>query len=337
MSSLLPVLEKSWYFNVNQFLYSQPGTQLNAQQLLWTIKQSFLSSPENPWQVVGSSNSVVGALDGVDRWIATTNLVWGNDGAAHSWIVLHQPALGGAAQLLFECTFAANGDFSGIRCMFSPTLGFTGGSNTTRPTAADEQGIMSGSGSATGGILPNNGNNIKVHFMQSSDGKCTRLFVTFGRNTLITAVFDTISGLLIPWNAPIVYMFISATNLSLLAMSDVNAPIFGMRVNGTPARGVLSVQGFGNVIATNYFTLQNEVTNRWAMYPLGIANNNTLNIRGSIGRFTDLWAGPWFDGTQLISKRTGDTYPADGSNQLAQFGPLLVPWGGNESPMTGKL
>lgn len=338
MTSLLPVLEKSWQYNVNQFLYAARGTQLNAQQVLWTIKQSFIAPAVSPWLVVGSSNSVAGGMDGVDRWTDSTKLVWGNDGAAHSWIVLRQPGLGTAAQVLFDCTFAANGDFSGIRSMFSAGLGFTGGSNTTRPTAVDEQGIIGASGGSTGGILANSGNNYKVHYMQSSDGQSTRLIVTAGRTTVLFAIFDRLKDVAVSVPSPLVFG-IAATNPSLdyLTNRSTNGEPFAARLNGVSARGAFTVEGFSGNNVPGILTLQNELSLRWAMHPIGFSVPNTLAARGRHGRVADLWFGPWYDPTTLNSKRTGDMYPAGGSRKFAQFGPLLFPWGGNDSPMTGKL
>lgn len=77
----------------------------------------------------GSSNSVAGAMDGVNRWAAIGNIVWAAAGVAHSWIVL---SWANGKQLLIACsTGAGNPHLINID---RGTAAFTAGSATADPT-----------------------------------------------------------------------------------------------------------------------------------------------------------------------------------------------------------
>ncbi len=75
--------------------------------------------------------------DHVDRITADGNIVGATPGVAHSWWV--DSVLGGT---LGQICFDRDGTFEGSGSLFwSPSVGFTGGSTTARPTASDEREI----------------------------------------------------------------------------------------------------------------------------------------------------------------------------------------------------
>lgn len=108
----MPSVTRTWYDkrNVN---FPDVTTNENAcKSLYWVMKQLLkggatatgdIAVPGRPagiWTVYGSSDGVTAAMDGVDRWGDTfdaTKLVFNfvtNNTTPHSWIILHNSALG---------------------------------------------------------------------------------------------------------------------------------------------------------------------------------------------------------------------------------------------------
>jgi len=121
-----------------------------------------------------SDSVAAGTLnDGVNRWDADGDLVWAAPGVAHSWAVLKLPAgmvTGGVGRLLIDLddATAANARAS----VFLSFAGFTGGTITNRPTAADEFEITS-----TAAWVSSANGDRSWHIQHSADGAALRMFV----------------------------------------------------------------------------------------------------------------------------------------------------------------
>lgn len=298
----LPTLSKTWQFNVNNQNAAQGSVILCNRRLLMSLKNALIGFGSSPWVVRGSSNSVAGAMDSVDRWVTDSNLIWANDGVAHAWIVLRQTGLATNAELLISCNQAAvNGNQATIT--FSPSAGFTGGSNTTNPTATDAFACIANTnfGAVTADIA------IRWSVMQSTDGQCTRILVYQAGSPLMFYVFDKATNVGSGWTNPVVVATQPNTSPALLVMSSRVSPT----LIATISMGAETVQGA---------TVANELSGDWPMIPIGLSSA-TVGARGRHGSLFDIWQAS----NSLV---TGDTYPGDGSAQFAQFGTIILPWNG---------
>ena len=164
----LPVLAKTWQFQVNGTLPMLPGSKALIQNtaLVFAIKNGLVGFGTAPWVVRYSCNSVTAgtAGDGVDRWATVANLVWNNAGAAHSWMVLRQTGIHSTYEILLSLEPLSSTNL----IVAQSDVGFTGGTTTARPTATDE--YILGTANMTPSILTT----IRTHFMQSTDGAKSR-------------------------------------------------------------------------------------------------------------------------------------------------------------------
>lgn len=136
-------LSRPWYTdaNIDLSVVANTTTAANASKsTIWAIKEvlkgtsiATTSPPTSRWTIEGSSDSVTGLMDGNDRWVTFANVIRGNVGVAHSWIVLKSPNALGPIYMLIDYTEGADG---AVNILFSTTP-FTGGtfSNTTAPTS----------------------------------------------------------------------------------------------------------------------------------------------------------------------------------------------------------
>lgn len=318
----LPTLAKSWQFDVNA-VRPAPDTNLaNYQNILFGIKTS-LKAFSSGWTVVGSSNSVAAALDGVDRWTLPTNLVWHNAGVAHSWIVLKQTGLAANFQLLIDCDSngAGAGAASNLRLVVSYSAGFTGGSTTTRPTATDEHQIQVGAW-CTGSGIPFHS---AVHVMQSTDGQSTRVVVCRSNFVSTFWAFERVSSPSAGWAVPVVSLIRGAPNTTSDAPTYA---VFNDAANGFFRHGSTNYTGYvtsegsiTSMLGEQLNLYPNDIDGFWPFFPMGFASTTT-GARGRHGAFTDMY---WGVQDVLV---TGTTFPASGTKQWVQFAHFVLPWNG---------
>lgn len=326
----IPTLDKTWQFNVNQVV--PQGTGGNTwRRMMRLIKNSLIGFGSSPWTVRGSSNSVSGAMDTTDRWSADTDLVWSSaGGVAHSWIVLRQTGIATNYELLIDLT-AASSFTNSCQRYISPSAGFTGGSNTTRPTATDE--IQLPASSQSFGPTSADGTFI-IHAMQSTDGQCTYVFLMTLNYVCAILMFFKPKNPVSGWTNPSAGMWETENIYNSSTANDcADASIFQSTTPSLRGRGVstmdifLTTEGYNGQTLSTYFTTPNDFNGQYPMLPVGVASVTTSN-RGRHGQVFDLWAGnfsPIF---------TGYTYPSDTSRQFCQFGIFIVPWNGS-IPVTG--
>lgn len=89
---------------------------------VWTVKYS----------CDGTTAGVAG--DGIDRWASIANVIFANNGVAHSWFVLENTTLG--YQVCIDCNNAAATNVGFVAAEIATP--FTGGTTLTRPTATNE-------------------------------------------------------------------------------------------------------------------------------------------------------------------------------------------------------
>lgn len=167
-------LEKVWQSAYNDLLITDVSNTDRARRQVWYY-YDFLnrSSLTGAWTVVGSSDSVTGGMDGVDRWTHTftpSKFVWNNNGSAHSWMCLRSPNALGPIYLLIAYDRAGYWE----QCSFylSYTLP-TGGSNINNPT------IASPSHSFVNVANDANTANFRMHGVLAADGS---FFISMGRD-----------------------------------------------------------------------------------------------------------------------------------------------------------
>lgn len=325
----LPTLEKSWQFDVNQFV-TGAGRETHHREVLFAVKESLINFALSPWTVAGSNDTVTAGMDAVDRWLdPDTDIKFSVSDSggtkSRSWIVL-QNVEGG--QLLIDCRRNDNPGGSGnsardIYIQWSPTGGYTGGSTTTHPTATDNRTLCSNAWLAD----INGAATFKVHVLGTTDGATT--IVLFTRNSLCTArwifttVIDEASAI---WTLPYI-----ADASHAATSTETRAPSYSELFDAETFQGVLTPGGiqFNASLSTwasvndgigQRLLVPNDFTGENPFLPIGVVST-TVGARARLGRIPDLW----FGNAAVV---TGTPFPADNTYQFAQFGDLIVPWNG---------
>lgn len=345
----IPALSKTWQFNVNQAVAAQATFKIQAQTLMLLLKNTLKGFALNPWVVKGSCNSIAAGMDGVDRWAAIGDLQWLTPGNPHSWIVLRNPVTGW--ELCIDLDWTGANVENTISQMVSPAAGFTGGTTTARPTATDETFIGNATLANTrDGWGPSGVSAYKLHVWHSSDGECTRW--TFWQNNICNGLgmlervknpymegADPDDGWVNPslwlWWGRNAFGAPGAVDFGNFFVSSGN--LLWHYVRGKFCRSTPGTEGGSNGLLPSLLTVANEISTEWHLFPVGfwIPQDDSLAVqvdnsrrRGFAGEFYDLWC------SQTTTIANLDTYPDDGSNQLAVLGNCLTfPWNGT-APLT---
>lgn len=312
----LPTLVKTWIGSYNNQVVAQGTTIDTNRALLVAIKNAMLGMAAAAWTCVYSCDSATAgtAGDGVDRWSSGASLVWAAAGSAHSWIVLKQSAVGSNFQVCISCENAGG---TTLTIAVSKSAGFSGGSATSRPTATDEQVVISAA--TFGGV----GTNVSARWtvQQSNDGQCTR--VLLANNGVASGMWsfevpqNPVSGWITPYLAGVV------TTLTVGNLCATTSTPLSFRHSTT--NGTMFMQTEGNTSGIgpadgNYGNAANQIDSSWPMWPIGVASK-TSGVTGRHGSVFDMWLAS-------TSRNSGDRYPAAGSGLFAQFGSIIVPWNG---------
>jgi hypothetical protein len=319
----LPAITKTWQFNVNQRLIGRSTQAEFTQRYMLAIKQSMVSFLLSPWTIKGSSNSVTAGMDGVDRWLTFSDLIWNGAASARSWITLRQPGLG-PSELTIDLVSAGFGDQT-CRFIFSPGGNFAGGTTTARPIAADE--VVAGLDVNFGGAGLNSGPNI-LHVAQSTDGQCTRIFTYRQGAAVFMMCIEQLAEPVTNFAQPYVVMRPQFNQINNAGIAGVDSTYGRYAPVGTII-GRVSAFGTRNRQLIQQLSYM-ESANCWPFSPMGFYVTATVGARGRHGLFQDMWLAP--SGEVIVAaKQDGDTYPDD-TNLYAQLGPIIMPWGGNSAP-----
>lgn len=321
----LPTLVKSWQFQVNQTVPSQGSGLATERRVIRIVKDVLKAFASNPWSVRGSSNGVAAAMDSTDRWASDADIVKAASGTAHSWIVLRQTGIATNFELCIDMNSASQ---TAASFVVSPSVGFSGGSTTARPTAADEIVLINASA-----WIDANDVQHQIHAMQSTDGQCTRLQIwRGGTNQCTFMLFDRPQNPPAGWTNPSVSFVIPATSgyagayTNLISVvngrgrGSATFNIFMTGENNTNAQGSFNLcasdptQGMGSV--------PNDFDGQWPFYPVGIGSVSA-NHRGRHGTLFDLWWRP-------IAVNDADSFPNNAATrQFMALGNLIFPWVGD--------
>ncbi len=300
---------KTWQFDLNNALSAPGSNELTIDGLWLAIKNALLGFASNPWTVVASSDASSTASS--DLWSGASKL--NHSSGAHSWIVLKQTGMAaGNFQLCIDLNSSTA--YSGS-IYISHDAGFTGGTTSARPTATDEQAVVS----STTLINIATDSATRWSVMQTDDGTSTRIIVAAAGTIRLLAAFETPINAVAAWNDPAVVLWLASTVTNHELFTSFS---WKGRINGTNANLVTLAEGANAGIGPNdsvWGNIPNEVSGEWPQWPLGLACN-TVGVRGRHAALADLWSG-----TFAVS--TGDTYPVSASDFI-QVSYLILPWDG---------
>jgi len=327
----LPTLEVGPWHHSSNIATGGVDRLQDHQETLLAVKNAMIGGTgcPNPWTVAGSGDGTTGAMDATDRWSVIGDLVWGVGAAppaavSHGWMVLQDVT---GAQILLSCRTLSvwyTGRFMVIS--YSPTGGYTGGSGTLDPTAADEieMSAYNTAWLATQTVAAV----YKTHVMQSNDGNHTWIFFCWNNfctsRWFLSKALDPVTG----WTAPHI-----ANMPNTVLGSETYGPTYTQlyssqtytrgrsSAGGSALNFYLTSEGLVNEAIGEFFSVANEISGEHALTPMGLACNN-IGFRGRHGRIPDIW----YTTDELP---TGTTFPSDTSRQFAKFGDVVVPWDGS--------
>lgn len=325
----LPVLARTWQFQVNTNT-GAPGTPLGCNQaLLYTLKEALrgngawtdsaggaVASASN-WSVSYSCDSVnVGSPgDGVDYWAAPGNLIWNGGALGRSWIVLRQPGIAAGFEL---CIFLNSGSPQVATVVVSPGAGFTGGTTTTRPIAADEIVLLNANN--YGG--PSINVTSLLHVLKTADGTAARIAICRNGQVAGYWTFERPGNPIDGWTDPSVSVALvgdaggAPTTICTLANLSNAAQTWGYNQNPI-AHYLTGLCTRAHSMLANNQTVANDIGAEYPFYQQGIYSE-TVYGRGRNGKVVDQWWG-------LAALADSDTYPV-GSNDFVQLGDIIWPW-----------
>lgn len=310
----LPVPVKTWQVSRNVTVGAQVDALTQARVLMKAIKDTMVAFASNAPTVAGSSNGSAAGMDAVDRWTATTSLVWNNNGSAHSWIVFAFPQINPNFQVCIDLNSNATWFASWV---VSWNAGFTGGSTTARPTATDEAVFLN-----TTDWYSNVLSQYQVHMWMSSDGQGFRMCVW--RNAACTN-FWLFEKPRIPrtgWSNPAVAMmrFGDMSHNAFFA-SPGSGLLRGRHGATTMVIACTGESANGGLLATlaPFSTQQNDIDSAWDFYPMGLISQ-TVAGTGRHGMLHDMWFAP-------NNLGNADTAPNDANDRrFVKLGGLWLPW-----------
>ncbi len=293
------------------------------EELYINVKNTMKAFPISPWIVDHSCDSITAGTpgDGVDRWISVTDLVEATSGV-HSWIVLTQPGMDGL-QICID--FNTDNSFDSWSIIISATGDFSGGTTSARPTSSDDVVCVD---------KDDSGLSVKetyVYGMMSSDGSCTRLFFSASQVIAGYLFIETVKDPVDGWVDPYV-VFADGESTPVGAMNYTlikgNTSLNGSaNFSGGASENTISMSMEGyrnralgeNASGTTYSVSQNEFSNAFDMFPVGIF----CHVKPSRGRHGEL-----FD-MYSVSDATGDgeLFPIDDdTQQWIVLNSLCLPW-----------
>lgn len=339
-----PSILNDWRFAVS-LSYSGATPAAMRQSLLRGLKNQWIGagtytddegsadSIDDPWTVVRSSDSVSAANS--DLWDADADLVWAAEGVAHSWIQLRHLnyfGTGNPLDMLLVCGPASTQNAT-LAVVFS-RAGFSGGTITARPTAADEHIVRPTGGTvATAGWQGDDNSatslTMRLHFLMTADGRKFHIFFT--RASVCIAywgLFDCESD--IGFSEPYLFTiasedFNAGAEVELLILShftsDTESTWYGRDQGGVGDFTALYItEIYGNSNTNTYVGLpRNGFNGGWL--PSEMKLYGVAPAAGPLATVPDCWWARIADGTGSPGEDV-DT----GFDSYMQFGCMVVPW-----------
>lgn len=309
----LPTLRKAW----QQRVVPVPAESTAANQAAATfvaLKNTWRQFNQ-PWLVVGSSDSVTAALDGVDRILTKANVV-NNAAGVHSWWV------GKNAAGVYICVdFNTSGKHLATVVM-SPSAGFTGGTTSARPTATDEVVAISQADWLAGAAAVGDFSMVVIHAV---DGRNTHSFVACNGVLLSEWIIGEVSDVVAGWTLPHVAMVggsqgIADTRLHLTTRQTDNSRFVSRGPSGSMPNRLMLPASYGNFL-TIRMTAASPVSGRWLVVPCGVLSLQA-GMTGRHGMLTDVWRGSDAGSTGRLFRDAAGPF-------FIQLGGWVVPWDGS--------
>ena len=322
----LPTLEKTWEVSLNNQMGGS-NSDADHRTALLHIYDTLLGFTNNPWTLAGSCDGVTSGYPG-PGWQDTSDIVASYSSAPRSWVVLQRPNSAGQLMIWLDTDSSASYEFNCCRWEFSPSGGYSGGGTTTKPAATDEQILNTGASAVTWYTGQTSaGRGLAIHYRHSTDGKHTYVFLCSigicNNAILITTPEDAPSG----WALPHLAAMSNDTGV------DSENATFGTYYSQQVFKGVASAGGtamaasmilpaYDGSVMTSELKYPSDLETSGAYYMTPIyLGATTGGAQGLLGRLPDIWTGS-------TERKSGDTYPGDGTKTFAQIGNFVVPWNG---------
>lgn len=293
-----------------------------------------------PWTTIASSDGVT--ADATDRWLDSGDIVFENPGVAHSWWRGRQTGVDAGFEIIIEADKNPAGGSDAWHMVISET-GFSGGSITARPTAADEVEPVEGGED----MLIVNSHNLAVdaanlYLQMSGDGSVTRWMIFVDGILLhfvdIQVPIISATNWTIPWTAIVAVQYHASgadapqCTFAQLAAEDPPTRVYS-RAGGIESPLFLTGEAAGTDAGgeqllgiAQTFTNALEPEGAWPTFPIGLYSE-TFESQGRIGQLTDLW---WGSATLA----TGNHYPGDTTKTFVHLDDLVSPWDGTTIVIT---
>lgn len=330
--------EQTWLWNIqNSITGGITGSNTMSQ-----ARATFLLDLKD-WLVSLGEVSVARSSDGVtvadsDLWSTIADIITNNQSTPFSWTVLRFTTGFDLLLSLLSPSSSSPWDGASMSLQVAPTSlgGFTGGDETTNPTAPGAGTIHNGSaGNYSGGPVPDP--TFSWHALQSTDGEHTHVFVNF--NGFCTGMwsFTRLVGDKVAESFPNYYLIDQHTQLATPTNNMTDARVGGKLHNATVPvyariddgqilqRSGVVLEAIPTGVLTEEITAANPVTGDEPMFPMNLSEESVgVGIRG---RIPDLY---WVrDGVA-----NGAMLPDIAPHRYAIMGNVAFPWDGVAGPIS---
>ena len=334
-----PQLTKTWETNLASVHIPGDNTQINGTSDGTNDRKTLMLALVNGWlDATGSAMTVTRSCDAVSAadsnlWTNITKLRWNSAyTSAHSWLALQHTSLwsGGTVYMLLSLVNTSGYDGSRIDFWISVDAPFTGGSATSRPTAAGEQQIKDGF-TATLGSFPGmwgsgtSTNTVKrayvISQVTSSDGQCSRTVIWLNAIAIGWITFERMKdpqGLIhdfsISWPGE---SSDTAIQPEADQLYDLDHYVYGLKDDKTRVKYKYTMPRIFNAKA-NQILISRREDNTYPALPVGLwSTDPTWSYKW--GDFFDLYWGP--DDNVRITH-----LPNDAVRTWVKVYELIYPW-----------
>jgi hypothetical protein len=308
------VIERQWQWVRNEVQLAA-GSATATCKALWLLhKTRILAFPSQAPVVVGSSDSTTAGMDAVDRITDVSKLVWASGGGAHSWCAFQFPATG--IHLLWAC----NTNNAWEATLVASLTGFTGGSTTARPTAADERVLIAADDWTCG----DNTRQV-LHMWHSADGLQTIIIICQGGDAKTWIVFGKALEPEAGWTTPYFAFAGAQSNSSGGAHATEWQRLYrtpGLKSWGPAGAMDLFASTFADFVVAGGATpacvqanVVDPLTGLYPPQPMALLSV-TSGMAGRHGRLPDVWF--------VAPAMANGLYPT--RPDLVKIGNYLFPW-----------
>jgi len=326
-----PVRTKTWtkystYVATADGPPPQPGQDAGesaSREVFYRLKATFLAAG---WTVVSSCGKYDDGggeawhYGATDHWPNAVAVRWKEADNKFGWIVLRNTNLhaGGAGfQVCIALTGTVNSTQTGTMA-FSCEGGFTGGSETARPTATDEVVVFNNE-QLTGYSLASFENNA-MNIWYTSDGTSFRLWWGKGLANMTLDInppwlFERLVDAPSWMDKPVVAGSTRWEAMDLFA--DSSRRFYFCCDEFIKCDVLLSAEANASGILSRQAQFQvPDPGGRWPVFPVSVISRSPL-VNGYVGKLADMWVVP----TALAF---GDYMPGDGSKKFVVMNDLLL-------------